>query len=125
MQPRGCLVNDYLDAVYCSETDTLYFRKLEPLVGIFKGIAELYREVTDRETEQFLQNEFIALKDNYGTASVKTANRKRIALAVKTLSKLNPEEKANIFSYNGEYCPDLKTKGNVFSVSSEDELKFT
>ena len=77
--------------------------------------------------QMLLKNIFLGLRRrcNYGTASVKTANRKRIALAVKTLSKLNPEEKANIFSYNGEYCPDLKTKGNVFSVSSEDELKFT
>lgn len=117
------VINEYPDAAYCSDSDTLYFRKLEPLVGIFKGIDEIYREATDAETESFLENDFIALKDGYGIANVKTANRKRIALAVKTLSELNLEEKSNIFSYIGEYCPDLKSEDNAFSVSNEDELK--
>lgn len=117
------VVNDCPDAIYCTETDTLYFRRLEPIVGIFKGIAELYREATDGETEEFLQNDFITLKNSYEAASVKTANRKRIALVTKTLSELSPEDKDNIFSYIGEYCPDLKTENNAFSVGSEDELK--
>lgn len=117
------VINEYPDAAYCSDSDTLYFRKLEPLVGIFKGIDEIYREATDAETESFLENDFIALKGDYGIANVKTANRKRIALAIKTLSELNPEEKSNIFSYIGEYCPDLKSEDNAFSVSNEDELK--
>lgn len=117
------VVNDFPDAIHCGDTDTLYFRKLEPIVGIFKGIADLYREATDGETEQFLQNDFIALKDDYGTTSVKTANRKRIALAMQTLSTLSPEEKENIFTYIGEYCPELIIENNAFSVGSEDELK--
>lgn len=120
---KEIVINEIPDAIYCSKTDILYFRKLEPIVGIFKGIADLYREATDTETEQFLNNDFISLKDNYGTANVKTANRKRIALAAKTLFKLSPEEKSNIFFYIGEYCPDLKTEENTFSVSNEEELK--
>ena len=117
------VINDSPDAVYCSETDILYFRKLEPIVGIFKGIADLYREATDVETEQFLQNDFITLKNEYGVSSVKTANRKRIALAVKTLSELSQDDRSNIFNYIGEYCPDLKTEDDTFSVGSEDDLK--
>lgn len=120
---KEIVINEMPDAIYCSEADILYFRKLEPIVGIFKGIAELYREVTDAETEEFLQNSFIALKDNYGTSNVKTANRKRIAMANATLSALNIEERSEIFSYIGEYCPDLKTENNAFSVSCEDELR--
>ncbi len=117
------VINDCPDAVYSIDDDTLYFRKIEPLVRIFKGISDLYREATDDETEQFLQNDFITLKEDYSKESVKTANRKRIALAVKTLSELTPEDKENIFSYIGEYCPTLKTEDNSFAVSTEDELK--
>lgn len=117
------VINEYPDAIYCGESDVLYFRKLEPIVGIFKGIAELYREATDEETEDFLQSDFITLKNDYCTAKVKTANRKRIALAVKTLSEMSPDDQSNIFSYIGEYCPDLTTESNTFSVGSEDELK--
>lgn len=120
---KEIVINDIPDAVYCSETDILYFRKLEPIVGIFKGIADLYREATDVETEQFLQNDFITLKNEYGVSSVKTANRKRIALAVKTLSELSQDDRSNIFNYIGEYCPDLKTEDDTFSVGSEDDLK--
>ena len=117
------IINDYPDAVYCKNTDTLYFKKLEPIVGIFKGIDELYREATDGETEEFLQNDFVVLRNEYDASKVKTANRKRIALAMKTLSALNTEEKRNIFQYIGEYCPDLRTENNAFLVGSEDELK--
>jgi len=117
------VINEYPDAIYSGESDELYFRKLEPIIGIFKGIAELYREATDEETERFLQSEFITLKNDYGTVKVKTANRKRIALAVKTLSEMSPDDQSNIFSYIGEYCPDIKTENNTFSVGSEDELK--
>lgn len=66
---------------------------------------------------------FIVLKDNYETSSVKTANRKRIALASKTLSGLDEEEKSNIFSYISEYIPELTTEDNAFFVGSEDDLK--
>ncbi len=117
------IVNDYPDAVYCKNTDTLYFKKLETIVGIFKGIDELYREATDEETEEFLKNDFVVLRNGYDASKVKTANRKRIALAMKTLSALNTEEKRNIFQYIGEYCPDLKTENNAFLVGNEDELK--
>lgn len=117
------IINDYPDAVYCKNTDTLYLKKMEPIVGIFKGIDELYREATDGETEEFLQNDFVVLRNEYDASKVKTANRKRIALAMKTLSALNTEEKRNIFQYIGEYCPDLRTENNAFLVGSEDELK--
>lgn len=120
---EAIVINNIPDAIYCCETDILYFRKLEPIVGIFKGISELYIEATDEETEQFLQNDFIELRNGYGSVNVKTANRKRIALAKETLSNLNEEEKRNIFNYIGEYCPDLKTENNTFSVGNEEELK--
>lgn len=120
---KEIVINEIPDAVYCSEFDVLYFRKLEPIVGIFKGIADLYKEATDEETEQFLQNDFITLKNEYGSSNVKTANRKRIALAVKTLSELSREDRSNIFNYIGEYCPNLITEDKSFSVGNEDDLK--
>lgn len=120
---KEIIIDEIPDAVYCCETDVLYFRRLEPVVGIFKGIADLYREATDVETEQFLQNDFITLNNEYGVSGVKTANRKRIALAAKTLSELGQEDRANIFDYIGEYCPELRTEDDTFSVGSEEDLK--
>ena len=120
---KEIVINDVPDAIYDKNADVLYFRRLESITGIFKGIDLLYKEATDQETTQFLSSTFIHLKDEYNTSKVKTANRKRIALAQKTLSDLDADSKNNIFAYIGEYCPDLKVSDTSFEVGSEDDLK--
>lgn len=117
------VINDIPDAIYDKTNDTLYFRRLESITSIFRGIDQLYREATDEETTQFLNNEFINLKDGYSTASVKTANRKRIALAMKTLDALNDSDRNNIFAYIGDYCPELQVSEGSFEVGTEEDMK--
>ena len=117
------VIRESPDAIYDKNTDCLYFRRLESIAGIFKGIEVLYREATQEETDAFLANDFISLKDNYSGSKVKTANRKRIALAAKTLSELEEEDRKNIFKYIGEYCPGLKVSENTFEIGTENELK--
>ncbi len=117
------VINNLPDAIYCRENDSLYFRRLESITSIFKGIDQIYREATDEETAHFLQSNFIQLGETYSVENVKTANRKRIALASKTLSALAPGDRAEIFTYIGEYCPSLKAPDNKFAVNNEDELK--
>lgn len=91
------VIRDLPDAIYDKTTDTLYFRRLESITSIFRGIDMLYREATQEETDSFLANDFISLKDDYSGSKVKTANRKRIALAAKTLSELDEPDRKNIF----------------------------
>ncbi len=117
------VVNDLPDAIFCGSSDMLYFRRLESITTIFRGIDQLYREATAEETGQFLQSDFISLKDGYSTGDVKTANRKRIALALKTLSELRSADRRNIFAYIGDYCPELRATESAFAIGSEDELK--
>ena len=117
------IINDLPDAIFVSAENRLYFRRLESITSIFKGIDQLYREATDEEVTTFLENDFISLQDDYSTANVKTANRKRIALAKKTLDSLSKDHREKIFSYIGEYCPDLKTDRDAFEVGSENEMK--
>ena len=120
---KEIVINDVPDAIYDKNTDVLYFRRLESITGIFRGIDQLYKEATDEETTQFLSSEFIQLKDEYSASKVKTANRKRIALAQKTLAGLDDDSRNNIFAYIGEYCPELKVSDTSFEVGTEDELK--
>lgn len=117
------VIRDLPDAIYDKTTDSLYFRRLESITGVFRGIDMLYREATQEETDSFLANDFISLKDNYSSSKVKTANRKRIALAAKILSELDESDRRNIFKYIGDYCPDLKASESSFEVGSENELK--
>lgn len=117
------VINDLPDAIYVLSEDRLYFRRLESITSIFKGIDQLYREATDEEVNSFLHNDFISLQNGYGVSNVKTANRKRIALAKKTLDELSDADRRRIFAYIGEYCPGLKTDKDAFEIGMEDEMK--
>lgn len=116
-------INEYPDAIYVPAEDTLYFQRLEPIINIFKGISELYREATESEVKEFLQNDFIILADGFDASKVKRSNRKRIALAINTLAKMQNEDKRQIFTYIREYCPDITTMEQKFKIGSEEGLR--
>ena len=117
------ILNNSADAVYNISLDKLYFRKLETIKSMFKGIEELYREATQEEVDDFLKEEFISLEEGFVSTEIKTANRKRIAMAIDTLEKFTKEEKKQIISYIKEYCDDVPTKDGLFIVGSEEHLK--
>lgn len=119
----GIIINDVPDAIYLKDKDCLYFKKLETIAPIFKGIDELYREATEEETGEFLNNEFICLKNAFSINSVKKSNRKRIALATKILNDFSDEQKKDIFQYTSDYYPNLKFDGNKFEIKDENDLK--
>lgn len=122
-ESKQIFIKEIPDAVYDTQTDALYFRKLESITGIFKGIDQLYREATTEETEKFLKNDFISLDNEYDVSKVKIPNRKRIALATDILNNLSAADKKNIFNYISEYCSNLKKNESSFLISSEDDLK--
>jgi hypothetical protein len=117
------VLNEFPDAIYVRATDILYFRRLSAITGIFRGIDQLYREATESETKDFLNESFITLKNDYSYKHVKTANRKKIALAVDTLSRLRKPERQQIFAYIETYCPELKRINDSFEIGSEENLK--
>lgn len=119
------VIDTFADAIYVKQTDTLYFKSLSSITSIFKGIIELYKEATKEETEEFLNNDFINLGENYTAENVKRANRKRIAMAQATLKTFNPGQKHQIFGYIREYCDGLAFDENEenFAISNEEDLK--
>lgn len=118
-------INSVPNAIFDKNGDTLYFRSLSTISSIFKGIDILYREATQEETETFLQNEMISLDNDFDATKVKTANRKRIAMAMDTFNEMTDENKRNIGQYIREYCVELNFDENnsTFSISNEEELK--
>jgi hypothetical protein len=119
------IINQFPDAIYVKGEDKLYFNKLSSITSIFNGIYDLFKEATQEETQLFLANEFIKLECDFSVNQVKTANRKRIAMAQETLKKYNPKDKIKIFNYIREYCNDLEFDENeeTFSIANEDDLK--
>lgn len=120
------VINDQPDAIYFKQSDTLVFRNLATVSGIFNGIDALYRIATQQETEAFLQSEFIGLKNNYDASKVSKPNRKRIALAMDSLAKMSDQDRVDILTYIDDYC-DQKLKldqaTNKFEISTDNELK--
>lgn len=65
-EPQDLLViKDIPDAVYIIKDDKLIFRTLSSISNIFKGIEDLYREATNTEVQQFLESDFIDLKEDF------------------------------------------------------------
>lgn len=120
------VINSKPDAVYLEVTDTLIFRNLATISSIFPGIDELYKEATNEEVEEFLDESFIELTNGYGVEKVSKPNRKRVALAMATLDSMPDADKASIFSYIDGYCGEklkLDKETNKFEISTDDDLK--
>lgn len=121
------IIKEVPDAIYVKKEDTLYFKSISSLTTIFKGIIELYKEATQQETEEFLKSDYIKLDEDYNADKVKTANRKRIALAIDTFKGFSIKEKKAIYSYIKEYCNERLSydeKESKFQVTSEEDLKY-
>ncbi len=119
------ILKKYPDAIYYKNYDILYFKTISSINSIFRGIEILYREATQEETEEFLNNGFIRMKNGYSAVSVKSANRKRITMVRETLQRLKLTERKMIFEYIREYCTDIEfdeTDEN-FIISNETDLK--
>lgn len=123
---RSIVINDNADGIYVKDEDVLYFRKLQTIAPIFKGIEELYKEATQEETEQFLTNDFIKLDNSYNADKVKKMNRKRIAMAMDTLNGFDRKQKRRILDYTHKYYPHLfyEPKKGVFTIGSEEDMKY-
>ena len=90
------VINALPDALYFKAEDTLIFKNLATISSIFKGIDELYKEATKEEVEQFLDEQFIELGNDYNVDNVSKPNRKRIGLAMATLESMSANDKASI-----------------------------
>lgn len=112
------------DAVYDIESDTLYFKNLINVKGIFNNIDTLFKEATRQEVNSFLNQSFISLENGYNESAVKTLNRKRISLIQEILENVTPKELASIIDYVREYCEELNynEEEKVFYITKEKDL---
>lgn len=120
------VVNAQPDAVYIKSKDTLVFRNLAAISSIFKGIDELYKEATSEEVSQFLDESFVELANGYDVEKVSKPNRRRIALAMTTLSAMSDEDKSSMLNYVNEYCQqklNFDQQNQKFEIATDDDLK--
>lgn len=123
---KSIVINSIPDAIFVEESNTLYFKKLQRISAIFDGIEELYKEATNEETQNFVENDFIQLGDAYGIDKIKTMNRKRIAMAMETLKSFSKKQCKEVLDYTHRYYPNLKyrSRDGVFIIDNENEMKY-
>ena len=119
------IISKVPDAIFDKAANILYFKKLGDLKSIFPKTIDLYIEATDEQTETFLSNDFINLDDNYSKDKVKSANRKRITMATKTLEQFSADEVKLLYIGAAEYCPELNfnAENSTFDIATEEHLK--
>lgn len=120
---KNITINEIADAIYVKDNDVLYFKKLETITSIFKGIEVLYKEATEKETTDFLEQNFIILENNFNSSNVKKSNRKRIALAINAINSFEDKQIDVVFDYIVDYCPQLSTQEKKFKITSEKDLE--
>lgn len=116
------VINSYPDAIYKKDEDTLYFQKLETISSIFKGIDILYKEATDEETNEFLNNDFISTPENLEVSKIGKASRKRVAMAITILNRFSDDEKREILEYTKQNS-GLKHENGSFKINNEEDIK--
>ncbi|ENX0020813.1 hypothetical protein HLE28_002047, partial [Neisseria gonorrhoeae] len=125
-EPQDLLViKDIPDAVYIIKDDKLIFRTLSSISNIFKGIEDLYREATNTEVQQFLESDFIDLKEDFLSEKVSIPNRKRIALVQDRLNNMTLDQRQELLNYLAEYNNILKfnADGSRVEISTDVQLK--
>lgn len=115
-------INKIPDAVYNVDDDILLFKDLARIGSLFKNIDSLYREATDTEVSNFLQNDLISI-DGANEFKVGIPNRKRIALAMEKLEEFSDTDKIVIKDYIISYFPNIPHENDKFIISSDVELK--
>ena len=110
------------DAIFITETDTLYFKQTGKIKTIFPGIEELDREATQPEVDKFLGHGTIELQEEYDAHSVGSHNRKRIADIGNKYLNLSSEKQQELVDYAKDKT-GIKFGNGTFKISSETDLK--
>lgn len=110
------------DAIYDKDKDELHFIKLNAIKSFFIGIDNLYREATNDEIQNFLNQDFIQVGKKFSSDLVMSNNRKKIALLKDKYSSCSNDEKSVLREYIHNYDSHLAFDGNAFEISSNKEL---
>ncbi|USS90801.1 hypothetical protein [Fructilactobacillus carniphilus] len=116
-------INDEPDATYNKENDTLYFKKFSRIKNIFNGIYILYRDATDDEIIEFLNQQFIECVGGFGYRDVRDQNRKRIAILVNEQNIDFNNDIDDLEHYLGRYTELNINRFNRVEISSDKDLK--
>ncbi|POO56718.1 hypothetical protein [Agrobacterium rosae] len=117
------ILNERPDAVHDVGSDVLYFMDFSKLKSFFSKIDALYREATDVEVTQFLENEIFNISSGFVVGNVSKPNRKRIALLKDKINSFTQQQIEHLMQDFANYSTDVKVENGAFQISSDHDLK--
>lgn len=117
------ILNDRPDAVHDVASDVLYFSDFSKLKSFFPKIEALYREATDVEVNEFLENEIVNISGEFRAENVSKPNRKRIALLKDKMSAFTPQQIEHLMQDFANYVTTVAVENGAFQISSDYDLK--
>lgn len=118
------VINEEPDAIYVKSQDKLYFRSLDDIKSIFNKISAVYKQASPQETQDFVQESFIALGGTFNANKVGKGNRNRIIKAKEKLDNLDAGQKNKLFEYIHSFKPLLPydSEQKKFTIKSDKDL---
>lgn len=118
------VINEEPDAIYVKTEDKLYFKSLDNIKSIFDKISAVYKQASPQETQDFVQEPFIALGGTFNANKVGKGNRNRIIKAKEKLDNLDAGQKNKLFEYIHTFKPSLPYDSALkqFTIKSDKDL---
>ena len=104
----------------------LYFKKFTTARSLFPGIHKIYRDATEKETNEFLSSELFELKDEMSSHFIGLRNRKLIAgiIAGKVVDLKDSDACRKYLAYAEQYNLDLEIdSGKIALIDNSDIAK--
>lgn len=116
------ILNERPDALYNTNTNTLYFKKLIGLETIFNNINSLFKEATESEITEFLKLDSLSVHQDFDLSKVSITTSKLLASALLTYESHSDDTKEELL----RYLDDLKLpkdKDNKFIIKDDKDLR--
>ena len=116
------IINERADALYNTNTNTLYFKNLVGLEVIFNNINTLYREATKDEIEVCLQLSILTVDQNFNADKVTMPTSKLLASVLQIYNSHSEETKEQLHAYMAQIDLPKDEKGN-FKIDDDKSLR--
>ncbi len=120
-QANSLMLTGEIDAYW--DGTRLFFKRFASIRSLFPGIQKMYKEITEKETNEFLSSPLFELKEEMSSDFISLANRKKIASIIdgKSVDLADTDLHRKYIAYAEEYNLDLEIKeGKIALIDNTD-----
>jgi hypothetical protein len=121
-QSSSLLLTGEVDAYW--NGSRLFFKKFTFIRSLFPGIHKMYKEITEKGTNEFLSSPLFELKNEMSSDFISLRNRKRMVSIIdgKTIDFQDKELCEKYLDYAKEYNLDLEIEDNKIALIDNSDV---